>query len=252
MRGAGLIIAVALAHGPPAWAQRVGLQFSETLTVEKSEVAYTLDLLLSAVSPTRIGVEALLDLRDLQRQLPELLAGLPLVDNCGARITLQRIDANAREAIVIVTGRLDVELFSCDRIAPTAWHRGTLEVANEVEIQAELSAELEGPCVVFRLHDVARSLPGSLPEVATGTGRREAARALLIEAVGLMLEDSPICPELPPDLEILDPAYESGSPSEIGDGGLGIALRGSIDVSTSTIVEILRLLQVRGVVPPRP
>jgi hypothetical protein len=252
VRGAWLIAAAALALAPAVSAQQVELKIDETLTVKGNEIRYGLDLGLKAVAPTRIGVAAMLDLTDLQHQLPELLAGLTLVDNCGSRIALQRIEADGREATVIVAARLDVEVFICERTAPDAWQRGALKSADEVEVRAELSAELRESCVVFRLYDVTPSLSGTLPEVQTGSEQRQAARALLVEAADLLLEDSPICPELPPELEMLDPVYESGAPSEIEEGGLGISLRGSIDVSTATILEVLRVLQARGVLPPQP
>jgi hypothetical protein len=247
-----VIVAAWLALAPAVSAQQVELKFDETMTLEGNEIRYGLDLGLEAVAPTRIGVAAMLDLTDLQHQLPELLAGLTLVDNCGLRIAVQRIEADAQESTVVVTARLDVEAFNCERTAPTAWQRGALKSANEVDVRAELSAELRGPCVVFRLYDVTPSVSGTLPEVQTGSGQRQAARALLVEAVGLLLEDHPICPALPPELEMLDPVYESGAPSEIEEGGLGLFLRGSIDVSTATILDVLRLLQARGVLPRPP
>lgn len=252
MRGAGLIAAGMLALAPAASAQQADLRIAETLTLDAREIGYSLDLGLNAVTPTRIGVAATLDLTDLQRQLPELLAGLTLVDTCGSRVALQRVEAEARDAMVIATARLDVASYACERTGPTAWERGALRSENEVEVRADLSAELQGPCVVFRLYDVAQSTPGALPEVDAGNGRRQAVRGLLIEAVGLLLEDSPICPEMPPELAMLDPVYDSGVPTEIGAGGLGVALSGSIDVSTGTILAVLRLLQARGVLPPEP
>jgi hypothetical protein len=174
------------------------------------------------------------------------------VDNCGVRIALRSIEADAQDAAVIVTGRLDAELFDCERTGPAAWPRGATERVAQVDFRAEVSAELREACVVFLLRDLDLTSPASIPQVDTGSGRVAAARTLLVEAAGLLLEEVPFCPSLPAELAMLDPTYESGAPEEIGDGGLGVALRGSVDASTATVLEVLRLLQERGVLPPRP
>jgi hypothetical protein len=80
----------------------------------------------------------------------------------------------------------------------------------------------------------------------------QAVRVILLEVAGRFLEERPLCPELPPELASLDPVYESGGPREIEDGGLGLYLSGSIDVSTTTILDILRVLQSEGIIPGPP
>jgi hypothetical protein len=145
-----------------------------------------------------------------------------------------------------------VEAFDCARTGPASWERGALTGAEEVGVRAEISAELAGQCVVFRLLDLARDPPGAFAQVETGSGRVAAARALLLEATRLILEENPLCPDLPPELAILDPRFDRGTPHEIGAGGVGVALDGSIDVSPRALVDLLRLLQDRGALPPPP
>ncbi|NVK61703.1 MAG: hypothetical protein HWE37_16730, partial [Rhodobacteraceae bacterium] len=43
-----------------------------------------------------------------------------------------------------------------------------------------------------------------------------------------------------------------GAPQELGEGGLGGAMKASIDVSPETVVDMLTLLQDRGLLPPAP
>jgi hypothetical protein len=243
---------VASALPPAAAAQEVDLKFGQSVTVRGTKIDYVLDLGLAATAPTRIEANAVVDLTDLQRRLPTLLAGTPVVDNCGVRITLRSIAADARDAAVIVTGRLDAEVFDCERTGPAAWQRGVTERVEQIDFRAEVSAVLREECVVFLLRDLDLASPESIPQVETGSGRVAAARTLLVEAAGLLLEEVPFCPALPAELAMLDPTYESVVPEEIANGGLGVALRGSIDASTSTVIEVLRLLQERGVLPPRP
>ena len=211
-----------------------------------------LDIRLAAVGATRIGIEIALDLRGLQARLPEIVAGQVLVDTCGGRIALLSLDAAAREAILIATGRLEVESFDCTRTGSASWERGAVREAEDVGLRAEMSAEMVEQCVVFRLLDLERDPPGAFAQLETGSGRVEAARALLFDAVRLLLEDRPLCPELPPELEVLAPHFDRAGPAEIEDGGVGVALEGSIDMSPRALVELLRVLQARGAVPPPP
>ena len=80
----------------------------------------------------------------------------------------------------------------------------------------------------------------------------EAARTLLLDAVRLYLEETAVCPEMPPEVAVLDPEFGTGGPTEIGEGGIGVALAGSVDVSPRAIIDLLRLIQERGALPPTP
>jgi hypothetical protein len=228
---------------------QASFRIDTTAPVAGTEISSALDLRLAAVAPTRIGVEARLDLRNLQGQLPELLKGTVLLDSCGSRIALQHLETEAQESRVIARGRLLVENFDCQRTGPQIWERGVLLNAEEFGVRAEMSTEIVEGCVVFRLIDITRDPPTILGQP---DGRMDTVRALLLDATRLLLEDSRLCPTLPPEFAALDPRLERVAPEEIGEGGIGIALDGEIDLSPGTIVSLLRVLQDRGAAPPRP
>lgn len=238
---------------PPATGSgQTAFRIEDAAQIGESEVELGIDVRLAAVEASRIGIETTLDLRDLQARLPEIVAGEVLVDTCGGRIALKSLEAQARGTTVIATGRLLVEGFDCARTGPASWERGAMTRAEEVGVRAEMSAELAGQCVIFRLLDLTRDPPGAFAQLDTGSGRVTAARALLLEALRLILEENPLCPDLPPELAILDPRFDRGAPQEIGAGGVGVALDGSIDVSTRALIDLLGLLQTRGALPPPP
>lgn len=255
MRGVAYAAVAGLGLAGTAGAQQVDLLIDQTVDLKGKEVGYVLELALTASSPTRIGVDAQLDLSDLQRQLPEILAGTTVLELCSMTVTVQKSETRARDRLVLVTGDVEVERFTCERTDPTTWQRGEVQASSVISVRAELSAELRDSCVVFQVHDLQPEFPEQLEKlgpVQLGTGRIQEAGDLMIEALDLVLEDTPFCPSLPAELEILDPQYQEGSTIEIGDGGLGVGLRGTIDVSAGTIVEVLKLLQERGVLPPAP
>lgn len=228
------------------------VEIENALTIRESEVSYLLEIGLSIVGPTRIGVETMIDLRELQARLPDLIAGETLVDTCGGSVLIDRLEIEGSAAVLIATGKLDVTTYECDRTAPGTWERGAVLKDDEVGVRADMSADLVENCIVFRLLDIVRDPPGAIARLDTGSGRTQAARALLIEAIGLILEDNPLCPELPAELIALDPSFDRGAPQEIGEGGVGVAFNGSIDLSPRNVVDLLRQLQARGAVPPPP
>lgn len=249
---AGPLALVLLAAGYSSVAQQVDFNLDETLTMRDTEIAFQLDLGLSAVSPTRVRVDALLDLRDLQQRLPELLAGEPVSDGCGNSTVLEEFALMARDSIVGVSGTLQSRFYECSRTSETGFQRGELKTELGLGFTGEATTDIAENCVVFSLGELDVR---PLKDIAEGTEDSEnlaAARTLLLEAVNLILADSPLCLELPPELASLDPHFDSAGPREIGEGGFGVELRGSVDVSTQTILAILRVLQSEGAIPGPP
>lgn len=230
----------------------VTFRFDQRLETLEPPVPYRLDLGMSAVAPTRIGLRARLDLSALQERLPELVEGALLVDDCSRRIELRGLETIAQAKSLVALARLEARSFTCERTGDSAWQRGALEHSEEVDVRAEVSASLSDNCAVFELIDIARDPP--LPVISEGRqgARTQAARTLFIDAVDALLKDRPLCPDLPEELRVLDPQFSTGGPVEIGNGGLGFGLEGSVDLSTGTMIAILTLLQERGVLPPRP
>jgi hypothetical protein len=245
-RQPGIVVEASAAPG------RLTGKITDSIDIDGTAVAYGLDFRLAAGGPTRIDVETTLDLRELQRELPDLLAGAVLSDICGGRIMLRRLEAEASGRRVAVSGVVNVESFDCAQTQPGTWERGALLDANEIGVRAELSAEIVESCVVFRLLDLSRDPPGPFVQLETGSGRVEAARQLLLEAAGLLLEEASLCPEFPPDIAVLNPRLDRIAPEEIGDGGVGIGMDGSIEVSPTTVLDLLGLLQTRGDRPRPP
>jgi hypothetical protein len=206
---------------------------------------------MSAVARTRIGVEALLDLRDFQRRLPGIVSGEPVSDDCGSRTDLIELAVEAEGEVVSVTGVIDTQLFECERTSETGFQRGAPTDELRLGFSAVASARLHEKCITFELIDLAVKPQQQVADRVL-TEDLETVRLILLEVAGRFLEERPLCPELPPELASLDPVYESGGPREIEDGGLGLYVIGSIDVSTTTILDILRVLQSVGIIPGAP
>lgn len=233
-------------------AQNVDFQLSENLKVKDAEIPYELDLTLSAVGPTRIGVDAMLDLRDFQQQLPALAAGEIILNLCGNESTITKLRVEAEDQDLSLLGQVQSKFFECDKVNETTFERGVSRFDLNLDVTARASVDLASNCIVFKLVDLAVQPHEQILDFQDGSENLEAARALLVAALDLILAERPFCPKLPPELAALDPIYNEGGPRELGDGGVGIFLRGSVDVGPQTIVDILNVLQDNGIIPGRP
>ena len=139
-----------------AVAQQVEFDLDDVLTVGETQVAYgTRSHNDRSDSPTRIGLEALLDLRDFQKRLPDLLAEASISDDCGSRTDLTEIVVEAERDVVAVTGLIDRQSFECNRINETDFRRGAETGRLEVAFGAAASASLSGRCLTFELVDLS-------------------------------------------------------------------------------------------------
>ncbi|MCG7522091.1 hypothetical protein [Ruegeria sp. Ofav3-42] len=100
-------------------------------------------------------------------------------------------------------------------------------------------ADAKGNCILLRLEGVELDLQEFAGTVSDWIGITDKARALILEKGGEVLAENPICPELAG----LDPNFSSGGIREIGEGGIGAALSGSVDTSSTTLLELVALLQ---------
>ncbi len=233
-------------------AEQVNFKISENLNAGNFELPYTLDMKLNAVAPTRVGVDALLDLRDIQKTLPERLADSARIDNCGVQVKLDDLSILAKGNVLTLQSRLGVTRFDCGRISEKDFRRGNELGAFSANLSADVSVELEDNCAYLKIPDLTLASPESTRDRLLKENTLAEAKSFMLAAVDLVLRETPLCPKLPKELASLDPSYDIGGPREVEDGGLGVFLSGSLDVSPSTIIEILIALQRAGKIPSSP
>lgn len=250
-----LIIPVFMAAGlgaRPPYAQQVDFVIDATLPVRETELPYTLNLNLSAVDTTRIGVGALLDLREIQKIVPERLANNAIVDNCGLQVRLDDLSFEAKADAIDLDGEVTITIFECSRTGERDFQRGEEKNAILANMSTEATVEVRDNCAYIKLIDLTLTAPEVQREQVLEDDTLESVKELMLAAVDLVLKETPLCPELPAELASLDPEYEKGGPREIGEGGFGVFLDGSVDVSPSTILDILTVLQQQELIPGRP
>ncbi|WP_170362289.1 hypothetical protein [Ruegeria arenilitoris] len=245
-----LMAAVLDARAPSA--QQVDFVVDATLPVRDTELPYTLDLNLAAVAPTRIGVGALLDLREIQKTVPERLADNAIVDNCGLQARLDDLSFGAQGDAIDLDGDVTITIFECSRTSERNFQRGEQKKAILANMSTEATVELRDNCAYFKLIDLTLTAPEEQREQLLDDDTLDSVKELMLAAVDLVLNDTPLCPKLPAELASLDPVYDNGGPKEIGEGGLGVFLEGSVDVSPSTILDILTVLQRQELIPGPP
>ncbi|WP_170547272.1 hypothetical protein [Ruegeria arenilitoris] len=246
-----VLLAAALDARAPE-AQQVDFVIDASLPVRDTELPYTLDLNLTAAAPTRIGVDALLDLREIQKIVPERLADNAVVDNCGLQVRLDELSFKARGDAIDLDGDVTITVFECSRTSERDFQRGEQKRAISANMSTEATVELRDNCAYFKLIDLTLTAPEAQREQLLEDDTLDSVKELMLAAVDLVLNDTPLCPELPAELASLDPVYDNGGPKEIGEGGLGVFLEGSVDFSPSTILDILTVLQQKELIPGPP
>ena len=232
-------------------AEVVTFKASPNITLGEREVPVDLALRLKDVSATRIAIESVIDLRQAQEMLIEELTGAAFVDVCDAKISVTEAVAQTDDIALTLGGRIGAELFRCEGPLGKDRKRGDLVYTAGLTVAASASAVLRDQCLYFRLVDL-RLTPDRFPETAEAQEAVAQVRDIFFRATDAIFGNHPICPKLPAELSSLAPTYDAGGTRELGDSGIGVFFQGSIDASTETIIDILQVLQSKGVLPPPP
>ncbi|MGI9368706.1 MAG: hypothetical protein ACR2O2_07680 [Ruegeria sp.] len=247
-----LALALISVAGSGAADEPVHLEFERDMTLRESDVPYRLDVSLTEIAPTRIGIDALLDLTDVQAALPDLLSGASFSEACNAEIGLQDVKASASGQTISAEGRFELQTYRCSRKLREPPKREDLVTSKAVTFSAAVSVLVKDQCVFFELNAVDVLLADQPALDDDQEQILQDARAIFLKASEAVLKRTPICPEMPPELASIDPKYEAGGTTEIGTGGIGVGLKGSVDISTETIIDVLQVLQDKGFLPGKP
>ena len=232
---------------PTFYAGDVSFKITEAFAVGERDVPLTLFLGLSSQTETRLAVEAFVDLRPLQEALPEIVSG-SVEPSCSLGIDIDLDHAEAEGRTVRAWGTAQARLYRCPGRGTEGERRGARLLTQNIGFIAVASAELEQDCVFFRLVDLDLTPNGLIGRIVSLLGVTDRVRAAILERGAARLSENPICPELPDELSLFDPRYSEGGLREIGDGGMGAALSGSVDTSAVTLIGLLSLMKARGAV----
>ncbi|WP_162896745.1 hypothetical protein [Ruegeria sp. AD91A] len=237
--------------GTALLAEEVSFIATGDVNLGDREFPADLALRLKDVNATRISIESVVDLRRAQEILVEELKGAPIVDVCNALIGVTEATVRTDDTVLSLSGRIEAKLFRCESRNGGKSIRGKKLFAGGLTMGASASAEFRDDCLYFRLNDL-RLAPDQLADTTDAKGNVEKVRQVFFETANAILRRNPVCPELPPELVSLSPAYDAGGTLELGEGGVGLFFRGSIETSTEAIIDILQVLQSKKVLPPPP
>lgn len=238
--------------GATAFGNEVDLNFAQRVSVFGSQVPYQLDVTLTETDATRIGINAILNVSDVQQAVSTALDGYVIEDTCNLYAKVAEADIVAADDVFQIVGVLKADLFSCDRQGLKPVDRGDLILSQTAGIDLKAGIVVRNNCVAFRLSEFDIALRGAIELTEEQRSHADALGDFVLAAVQTILERQALCPELPAELASLAPRYDAGGTAEIGDGGAAVFLTGSVDVSTRTILSIMKVLQNAGVLPPEP
>lgn len=230
-----------------AAADPVAFKISQSFAARGANIPYTLYLRLSEVTQTRMGVDAFIDLRQLQRNLPRLLSQV-LDETCKHKFAVAITETRVQGDAISVSGQFQAKFYTCDDKDPKVHYRGVLLLGQNVNFTAKATANVSRQCIRVRLLDVQLDPKGFLGGAANLFGLTEKAQTLILEKGEEVLAKHQICPKMPPELAMLEPYFNAGGIREIKAGGIGAALHGSVDTSSETMLGVLSLMQDKGLI----
>ena len=184
---------------PAYYAGEVTFRIAGTISAGDRDLPFHLFLGLARETETRLAANVLLDLRQLQSALPDLLTG-PLDPSCGLGLDLRFDGLEADGTAVTAQASVDARIYRCKRRGTEGDRRGIRLFTQTIDVDAVLSAELASECISFRLVELDMRPKGVLGGLATLFGVTDRARAAILREARMKLAENPVCPDLPPAL----------------------------------------------------
>lgn len=222
----------------------VRFRFPAQLPTREGPVPITVYAGVGAATPTRLSINAFADLRQVQARLPTLMSG-EVESACRQEISVEVVDVAAAGDRVVARGRVNADFYTCRRSGTPEEQRGFRLISQRIDVVAQATAAVRKNCIEFSVLDLELDPSGLLGAMANLFGLTTRVRNAILSKAGEVLAENPICPNLPSELAALKPAYDAGGIREIGQGGVGAALGGTIDTSATTLLELLAFAQKR-------
>ncbi len=230
---------------PASYSGDVVFKLDNEFSTAKGQLPLVLYLGVAAESKTRIQLNAFVDLRQIQSRLPDLVTGV-IDETCDRRIELDLTNIRSEADAVRARGVIQVTFFNCNETQALSGDQGVTRFSQTVDAEAVISGRLEEDCVFFELQELDLQSRGVWSFFTSLVFSSESTRKAVLTKVNSFLSDNPVCPELPAELSALSPRFYSGSMREIGQGGIGAEMSGSIDISAPALIQLLTAIQDRG------
>ncbi len=201
---------------------------------------------LSPASETRLQVNAMADLRTVQARFPELASGV-YDSTCSREVAVQVIETEAIENHVELRGTIFVRFFSCNQTS-SGDERGNPWLTQEIDTTARLEAFVADQCVRFSLVELELDPRGITGAFARLFGVIDSARAEILEKAEIYFDANPVCLAIPEELKPVSPKATLVQALEIGEGGVGAEIQGSIETDASTLVNLLSVMELSDII----
>lgn len=223
----------------------VAFRMPVSLPTTAAPLPFEVYLGLAPETQTRMGLRTLLDLRDVQAQLPDRLSGV-VEDSCKRHITLDFQEATAEGGKLRAKGAVQIRLIRCRNEGTDAEAQGATWLTQDVDAEATASLSVKDDCLAVSLEEVTLSPRGFVGGLANFFGVTSLAQTAVTQKGAETLAEHPVCPDLPSDLATLSPSFAEASVVEIDDGGIGAAMVGSVDTSAETLLVLIAKMQDEG------
>ncbi len=230
---------------PASYSGNVAFKIDNELPTAKGPLPLVVYLGVAPENETRLRVNTFVDLRPMQTRLPEIVTGV-VDETCERRIELDLQAISAESDAVRARGVVKATFYDCDDPNTLSQTQGAVLLSQTVDAEAVISGRLVNNCVSFELMELDLRPRGVLGAITDFLFSSEDTRSAVLKKVNAGLASHPVCPELPDELAALSPEFYSVRVQEIGEGGIGARMSGSLDISAPALIELLTAIKNRG------
>ena len=233
-----LLLLLLLFAGGGAAAQTV--RFTDSATIDGVRFPIPMAIHLRAETETELILTLQGDLGAIQRNMPALLSQ-ELEDGCSGRSAIAVTEAVAEGENIRLFGQLQTRRYLC-----VGGSRGAELLRQTAEVEVLLAGGMVGECLVMRVRTAAVRPDGVTGGVLNVTGLSQTITRRLGESLDKALRDGDNCIDIPEEFQAFDARITGGGFREIGEGGLGAEIHGTLTINTTNFIELMGILEEKG------
>ena len=242
-----LVAAPATAHAFALPEVRRDVQVQGTPVTIVAHPQVTLGLGWSGVSAQ---VVTDVDLGDLQRQLPAILAASARKNRCGERATVSDATSEPAPPAVSVTGRIHYEQWACSPVGLPHLEHGHVRLEGKDEptriagtnakVCVDLTPRIEGHRLILAARTRCIEPEGAAGQVVDHLHLERTLEQLADKALNQALGQEDLAAMLPDDLRPYHPEFTEARFTRLADGTLGLHLEGTLHAGAADLAALAR------------
>ncbi len=190
------------------------------------------------------------DLGDLQRKLPAILAASARKERCGERATVSDATSTPAPPAVSLTGRIHYEQWACSPVGVPHLKDGHVRLegkdeptriaATTAKVCIDLTPRIEGNRLILAARTRCLEPEGEAGQVVDRLHLEKTLEQLADKALNQALGHEDLTAMLPAELRPYHPTFTDARFTQLADGTLGLHLEGTLSAGAADLAALAR------------